>query len=373
MTLSTMIPENRTQGPPPLTSYLLSSGSILKVYRPSSPTTMLPMHRKKRGIVQGRSLQSKHRLQETLSRIDLATYPGLVHLTITFAVEPEAILSARFLDTYGKALGRLYDHAPVLWGKEPGEENGRWHYHAMVLSKAFVQIQRIQGAWNRVAGIYAGNVDVEFHQEKGAVRYLGKYISKAATWKAVAGNALGTGAGTGTGATVNRTGTVPDPVDLGTSHISPWLEEEIHPTGRTWGIINRKNLRLRPWRYFPVTHEAANQARRLANRRILAQAREREQTWYVLKEAYRAGATSAAPEWLRIMCKGKDYAIQSKLDSIHFKAARSLKRHETKSFLKRGGFNRHGFSCFFEDAEAFHKKLYSYLETAPFHLDSGAQ
>lgn len=334
---------------------------------------MYPMHRKKRGVVQGRSLQSKRRLQEKLSRIDLATYPGLVHLTITFAIEPEAVLSARFLDSYGKALGRLYEEAPVIWGKEPGEENGRWHYHAMILSRAFVGIQRVQSAWNRIAGIYAGNVDIEFHQEKGAVRYLGKYISKAATWKAVASEGLGIGAHSAAGDAVKRPEGAPFPVDLGTTHISPWEEREVNPTGRTWGVINRKNLRLRPWRYIPVTHEAANQARRLANRRILAQAREREKTWFEIKEAYKAGITSAAPKWLQIMCKGKSYAIESKLESLHEKSARALKRHETKSFLKRGGFDRHGFSCYFEDAEVFHEKLYAYLATAPFHPDSGAQ
>lgn len=308
-----------------------------------------------RGVIRGRSEASRRRFQQSMGRVNLTGVSGVMLLTLTWSEVPGHADQQRFLDNFIKWIMRRFHGAPVAWAKERGKVGGRWHFHLVVFGSDWVTCRLYQAAWNRIAGRFAGNVDVAFKQDAAVVRYLAKYLSKeVGVWQ----DAPARG---GIEADEGALGTA-RAVDLGTTHISP---QETH-TGRTWGWRNYEKLPLHPVIRRKIPLSAAHKVRRCLAGIQKAELRGRVTQWKAWTASFDPDFTGAvcAPDWIRVSAR-KEKVHPGAYCAAHLEAAereyvRFLRRG---SHLARGSYDRRGWSCFVQgDGGPLLERLNAYLE-----------
>jgi hypothetical protein len=346
---------------------LITSGAVVRLRMPDpSPWNAVetvgktPGGGSTRGIIRGRSKASRRRFQQGMGRIDLSAVPGVMLLTLTWSADaiPEHSFQQRCLDNFLKWIVARFKGAPVAWAKERGTQGGRWHFHLVVFGCDYVTCQKYQSAWDRIAGRFAGNVDVKFKRDAAVVRYLAKYISKeVGVWQddgaAPAGSCARSARGDGVRA-----------VDLGTTHISP---KEQH-TGRTWGWRHYKKLSLCPVTRRKIPVRVAHQVRRTFARLQKAELRRRVDQWREWETASNPNldpeTRGAVPGWLDGAAR-KEKQHPWAYCGDHLRGAlREYARFLRKgSHLARGSYDRRGWSCFATgDGTALTEGLSTYFE-----------
>lgn len=350
--------------------YLSTSGTAIKVY--TKPDIWQTECGSKapggnlRGKIKGRSSVSRRRFQFTLARINHASeqvQKGVIFLTLTWKGNvPDHKQQEANLDAYLKFIERKFGKVPVCWAKEKGKVGARWHFHLVVFRATWVHVSVYQEAWNRLAGCHAGNVDVEFKRNSSVVRYLAKYMSKEiGTWEydnapevepAPVGDDGDEGAVTPPEAV---------PVDSGSAHISP---KEY--TGRTWGWRRYNLLSTYAWEKSRITVQMAHKIRRVLAKMAVGQVRKSIAQWEGWHKAYKEGNHAGYPDWLkgyyrRNRDKNQWFTMEFMFLVKVGKEVEKLKRLKTwGSWLTRSGFDRHGYSGFFENIGETVQKLVAY-------------
>lgn len=340
---------------------LITSGSVVKLQMPEGlgyrASKNLCAGRGTRGRVHGRSKASRRRFQQSMGRVDLSQVSGVLLLTLTWSEVPGHDFMARCLDVFIKWLLRRFGDVPIAWAKERGKKTGRWHFHLVVFASDYVNCRAYQAAWDRIAGRFAGNVDVAFKQDAAVVRYLAKYLSKeVGIWDTTVPDA-GRGRADRAGAAV----------DLGTAHISP---QEQH-TGRTWGWRMYKRLALCPVFRRKITLHSAHQVRRVLSNALFAEIRGRVARWRAWADALKAPSGLSEwpddiPGWVLTCARNEKVAPWIYCASHHGAARREYARlRRLGSHLARGSFDMRGWSCFvIGDGAPLLEKLATYFEGA---------
>jgi hypothetical protein len=346
---------------------LITSGAVVRLRLPEDrpwnaveTAGKVPGGGATRGIIRGRSKASRRRFQQEMGRVDLSCVKGVMLLTLTWAAGavPGHPDQQRFCDNYLKWVDRRFNGAPVAWAKERGTKKGRWHFHLVIFASDYVTCEAYQRAWNRIAGDYAGNVDVAFKKDSGVVRYLAKYLSKeVGVWQDDDSiDAAGVPAQAGVAAS--------GAVDLGTAHIPP---REGH-TGRTWGWRFYQKLALAPVKMLKIPVRVAHQVRRTLARHQVADLRHRMTVWRDWARAtdpnlWGIDTGIILPGWV------DGAARKAKLHpwvycTSHFEQAKRdyLRIRRQGSHLARGSFDRHGWSFFVAgDGSALTEGLSAYF------------
>lgn len=327
-----------------------------------------------RGKVRGRSKASRRRFQTTMARVDLSAVKGCLFITLTWAALPGHSDMARYLDSYLKWLSRRFGGAPIAWAKEPGGKNGRWHFHLCVFAREWIHVSIYQQAWNHIAGHFAGNVDVEFKQDSNVVRYMAKYLSKeVSVWDAKSTAAL-TIKDAPVAACVEAAAS--SLVDLDTIHISPQADDKGEETGRTWGWRMYKKLPLAVVRRMRITLDTAHRIRRVLRGLEKAQKRQSRDHWAGKVRGFKRIAVGGNkvyvsrgdvdfPDWMTpeyYDAHGEEHIAEYVLGKAI--SADKTWRHfaEKGSHLGRGGFDRHGWSCFMAQDSSCVEVLGAYFD-----------
>lgn len=349
---------------------LISSGSVVRLLMPdrtpwNSVETVgqTPGGLATRGIIRGRSKASRRRFQQTMGRVDLSQVKGVLLITLTWAAVPEHSYMGRCLDCFIKWIMRRFRDVPVAWAKERGTKEGRWHFHLVIFAQDYVNCKAYQASWNRIAGSYAGNVDVKFKQDASVVRYLAKYLSKeVGVWQDkgepepdAQADALSADAAA-----------APVAVDLDTAHISP---RETH-TGRTWGWRFYERLALCPVKRLKISVKVAHQVRRTLAKAHRAELKARFDRWrawawaaFCLEHGKECPGVSL-PGWIKTTSRRMHSTPRLYCDKKCEEAGRELYRFERYgSHLARGGYDRRGWSFFtVGDGSPLMERLSAYFE-----------
>ena len=336
------------------TARLITSGAVVRLRMPEQggafaveTTGKTPGGGVTRGVIRGRSKPSRRRFQQSMGRADLTAVKGVLFLTLTWASGdvPSHSKQQRFLDNFLKWIARRFPGVPVAWAKERGKQKGRWHFHLVVFTAGWFPPAVYQAAWNRIAGNYAGNVDLTFKKDANAVRYLAKYISKdVGVWQ---DKPQETGVDKAEPAGACDT----SPVDLDTAHNSPQEVKETH-TGRTWGWRFYKNLALHPVIVKAVSVKVAHQVRRVLAKMQKAEVRGRMERWKAYADSLEWGRgvsswPESVPDWIKAQSRKER---TNPIAYCYNKYTESMREYHRfvrfGSHLARGSYNQRGWSCF---------------------------
>lgn len=162
----------------------------------------------KRGIITGLSRQARARLMRFVASIDRrvpASHWRFITLTYPNEWSDDARQWHRDLDAWGKRLLRRYSDAGAIWKCE-FQQRGAPHFHLLLLGEARIDLRWLSQSWYEVVGsgdskhLRAGTQVKKVKSWGGVTYYASKYIAK------------------------------------------PAAPGDARPTGRLWGIINRKAL-----------------------------------------------------------------------------------------------------------------------------------
>jgi len=227
-----------------------------------------------RGIIIDFSGQSRMRMMETTSRLDLEKQCGASlkpkFLTLTFgdAWPGTAADCEKVFERFKKRLYRRWRAGSMIWRKE-FQERGAPHYHGMLFGFPFIPKEWIQEAWTECAAEYCTEEELEkglftrielMINPRKCLNYVSKYLSKLPEGSPstdVTGEPTEAHGDTGDG--------VAEGQDTGFNSVTYLDAEEPQSIGRQWGIFNRKHL---PWatvRVFLLTLGQAERVRGFMN------------------------------------------------------------------------------------------------------------